>query len=111
MDIISKTFDILKQHFQLKDNWGNNPYMPKEKFDAVLKDVQAHVSEVFRLGEKHGELLALGKLKAAHEQFFKTAIQDAEVKDEHVQNMSRYLKWREEFYKSKENVERPEQSG
>jgi hypothetical protein len=85
MDIIQKTFKIVSEHLELKDNWGNNPYMSKEK-----------------LGEKHGESLALSKLSVAHSRFFDEAKKDAELKDTDIESTSRYLKWLESFRKKDE---------
>jgi len=99
MDIIQKTFKIISDHLELKDNWGNNPYMPKEKFEALLKELQEHVSQTFKTGERHGEMLALSKLSMAHSKFFEDAKKDAGLKDTEIESTSRYLKWLETFGK------------
>ena len=102
MNIIPETFNILKRHFELKDNYGNNPYMSKEKFEALVKDIQDMVSQAFQLGEKHGQLLELSKMSIVHKQFFDQALKEADINPDQIQSTSQYLKWREEFNKKNE---------
>lgn len=46
MTQMTDLYEIIKRHLELKDNWYNNPYMPKEKVEALIHDLQGLFQKV-----------------------------------------------------------------
>ena len=92
-DIIQDTFEILKRNLELTDSYGKNPYLPQEKFSVLLKELQEHCANSFKLGERHGQLLALTKIDRAQSDFFFDAMVSADIKQDELQSTSQYLEW------------------
>lgn len=62
MSTHQEIFELIKKHLEFKDNWGNNPYMPKEKADALLTELQSIVGKIYEQGKAHGAKEAMVKL-------------------------------------------------
>lgn len=52
---MTELYEIIKKHLELKDNWYNNPYMPKEKVEALFQELGALMSDTYKRGKSDGQ--------------------------------------------------------
>lgn len=55
MTQMTDLYEIIKRHLELKDNWYNNPYIPKEKVEALIRDLQGLFQKVSSEARAEGQ--------------------------------------------------------
>jgi hypothetical protein len=102
MNLTQEVFNIIKKHLEFRDNWGNNPYLPKDKTDALLKDIEKIVYEAYNAGKYEGQ----SETVCAFREMFNSAVDEKEnelkLNWERKQSIVSYFKWHSKFFKNAE---------
>ena len=96
---MTEVYEIVKEHLELKDNWYNNPYLPKEKVEALLQALAALMTQTHHKSKLEGQKEMLVGLSIFMNEVLDAKKQEIGLRDE--QSVSSYIKWQEKFYGTK----------
>jgi hypothetical protein len=102
MDLQQKTYEIIKRNLELKDNWGNNPYMPKEKADALVKELQGLVANAYKMGKNAGQKEMLVGTSELFNQIVEAKKEELNLRSDEADSIQSYFKWHRTFFKDKQ---------
>lgn len=96
-------FNILKKHFEFKDNWGNNSYMPKEKLDALQKELEAYSGKRYKDGLREGNTNMLVGIEELFESIVDHKKKEVNLSSDQHDSIKSYFKWHRKFLDKKDN--------
>lgn len=95
-------FDILKKHLEFKDNWGNNPYLPKDKVDALQKELEQLATERYNSGLREGNINILVGIEELFNKIVEEKKEELKVNNDRFDTIKSYFRWHRKFFKNAE---------
>ena len=101
MDSAQSLYELIKKHLQFTDNNYNGPVLPKDKATEFVKELQAFVSDTYKLGKSNGQKEMLCGLSELFDNITDEKKNELNLRDNEVRSIKSYFNWEREFEKKK----------